>query len=157
MTSDIELRLARLERRNRWMGIGLMAMAVLAAVGWRQAGPERVQVRRLEVVDDRGVPLVTIGAERGAVGGAITLRAANGERRLWLSATNDGAAIAMSREGADDGGDTCAGLSVGTDRARLSLLGSGGASLSAAVESDRPKVELFDKKGASLFVAPWGP
>lgn len=154
-TSDLVARIERLERRNRRLTILLLALPVLALVGWTQAGPGSLQVRRLEVVDERGVPLVVLAPERGAVGGGITLRDANGERRAWFTANPDGAALTLNREGKDGEGDSTLGLSVGPRNGRLSILSRNGAALSATMQGDQPKVELYNTKGAPLFVAPW--
>ena len=154
-TSDLLARIERLERRNRALTLACLVVPVLALVGWHQAGPPALQVRRLEVVDERGVPLVVLAPERKGAGGGITLRDANGERRAWFTAQPDGAALTLNREGKDGEGDSTLGLSVGPRMGRLSILSRNGASLSANMQGDQPKVELFNTKGAPLFVAPW--
>lgn len=154
-TSDLVARIERLERRNRRLTLLCLALPLLAVAGWTQAGPGSLQVRRLEVVDERGVPLVILAPERGGVGGGITLRDANGERRAWFTSNPDGAALTMNREGKDGEGDSTLGLSVGPRNGRLSILSRNGAALSATMQGDQPKVELYNVKGAPLFVAPW--
>lgn len=154
-TSDLVARIERLERRNRRLTALLLALPVLGLIGWTQAGPASLQVRRLEVVDERGVPLVILAPERGGIGGGITLRDANGERRAWFTANPDGAALTMNREGKDGEGDSTLGLSVGPRNGRMSILSRNGASLSASMQGDQPKVELYNAKGGPLFVAPW--
>lgn len=154
-TSDLVARIERLERRNRRLTLALLAVPVLALIGWTQAGPASLQVRRLEVVDERGVPLVILAPERGGVGGGITLRDANGERRAWFTSNPDGAALTLNREGKDGEGDSTLGLSVGPRNGRLSILSRNGASLSASMQGDQPKVELYNAKGGALFIAPW--
>jgi len=156
-TSDLLARIERLERRNRLLTAFCLVVPLLAAVGWRQAGPPSLQVRRLEVVDERGVPLVILAPERGNVGGSVTLRDANGERRAWFTSTTDGAALTLNREGKDGEGDSTLGLSVGPRNGRLSILSRNGASLSATMQGDQPKLELYNAKGGPLFVAPWTP
>ncbi len=156
MSSDLLIRIERLERRNRLLTGLLLAMPLLAIVGWRQSIPSNLQVRRLEVVDARGVPLVTLAPERAGIGGSIVLRSANGERRGWFSATQEGAALTLNREGKDGEGDSTLGLTVGPQNGRMNIVSRKGSSLSAGVQNDRPKVELFDSKGTSLFVAPRG-
>jgi hypothetical protein len=154
-TSDLLARIERLERRNRALTLFCFLVPVLALVGWQQATPGNLQVRRLEVVDERGVPLVVLAPDRGAAGGSVVLRDANGERRGWFTANPDGAALTLNREGKDGEGDSTLGLSVGPKNGRLSILSRGGASLSATMQGDQPKLELYNPKGAPLFVAPW--
>jgi hypothetical protein len=98
---------------------------------------------------------VILAPERGGAGGGVTLRDSNGERRAWFVANPDGAALTMNREGKDGEGDSTLGLSVGPRNGRLSILSRNGASLSASMQGDTPKVELYNAKGAPLFVAPW--
>ena len=80
---DLIARIERLERRNRRMsmlcGLSLL-VPVLCVIGWRlpsdqaQTPVELLKVKSLQVVDDRGVPLITLGSDRLSNGGMITLR-----------------------------------------------------------------------------------
>lgn len=152
--SDLLARIERLERRNRRLTLLLLCMPLLALVGWI-GNDDVLRVKRLEVVDDQGVPLVTLSPARMNEGGMITLRDNAGEKRAWWQAGPGTSSFTLNTEGGNGTGDSTMGLSVGPKRAALSLLSRGGASLSASMNGDTPKVELYDAKGKTLFAAPW--
>jgi hypothetical protein len=156
-THDVErlfARIDRLERRNRVMAGALLLFPVLAIAGWA-AADDVLRVKRLEIVDDRGVPLVTLAPDRLNEGGMITLRDRQGEKRGWWQAGPGTSSLTLNSEGQDGSGDSTLGLTVGPKRSSLSMLSKGGASLTAGMQEDQPKVELYDTKGHPLFVAPW--
>lgn len=155
MTHDaLELRLRRLERTNRLLIAVLLVLVVTGLAGWRAQGSV-VRANRIEIVDARDVPIISLGSARGGTGGEIILRAENGEKRVWITTENDGASLTLNREGQNGKNDTTLGLSISPKSGQLNILSPGGASLSANIQNDEPKVELFDRKGTSLFVAPW--
>jgi hypothetical protein len=152
--SELTARIDRLERRNRGLTLLLVGCALLAAVGWRTSD-DTVRAKRLEIVDDRGVPLVILSPDRLNEGGMITLRDRDGEKRAWWQAGPGTSSLTLNSEGADGGGDSTLGLAVGPKSSGLSLLSKGGASMNLGMHGDLPKVELYDPKGRSLFAAPW--
>jgi hypothetical protein len=147
-------RVERLEKRNRLLSGLLLILPVLAAVGW-QGASDTLKVRRLEVVDARGVPMVTLGTSRDDEGGSIILRDSGGEKRGWWEATPERSALSLNSSKADGTEDTTLGLQVGPKNARLAIISPGGALLSANMEGDTPKVEMYNAKGAMIFGAPW--
>lgn len=152
--SELVARVERLERRNRILTLALLSVPLLALAGWKTQDAV-VKAKRLEIVDDRGVPLVVLSPDRLNEGGMITLRDKNGEKRAWWQAGPGTSSLTLNSEGADATGDTTLGLSVGPRRSSLSLLSKGGASLTGSIQDDKPSVELYDTKGRSLFSAPF--
>ena len=154
-SDQLLLRIERLERRNRLLTIGLLVLPLLAVVGW-QAGSDTIRTKRLEIIDDRGVPLVVLSPDRTSEGGMITLRDRDGEKRAWWQAGIATSSLTLNSQGEDGaGGDSTLGLSVGPKSSGVSMLSKGGASMRFGMQSDQPKVELYDTKGRSLFAAPW--
>lgn len=151
---ELVARVERLERRNRILTGALLFLPLLAAIGWVQTD-NVLRVKRLEVVDDHGVPLVTLSADRLEEGGMITLRDKQGEKRAWWQAGPGTSSLTLNSEGQDGTGDSTLGLTVGPKRSGVSMISKGGASLNAGMQGDNPKVELYDGKGHPLFVAPW--
>jgi hypothetical protein len=150
-------RIERLERRNRVLTSLLFLVPVLALVGWQAAPVQDVlRVRRLEVVDGRGVPMVILAPDRGDRGGSITLRDALGERRGWWNVGVDHSSLTMSSE-TKSGTVNTIGFGVSPAASRLSLISPNGANLSASMEGDSPRVDLWAKNGSVLFGAPWKP
>ncbi|AIE86130.1 hypothetical protein [Fimbriimonas ginsengisoli] len=156
-THDVQglvTRIERLERKNRFLIGALLVLPLLAAAGW-VAKEDVLKVKRLEIVDDRGVPLVILSPDRLNEGGMITLRDKDGEKRGWWQAGPGTSSLTLNSEGPDATGDSTLGLTVGPKRSALSMFSKNGASLSAGMQADEPKVELYDTKGHPLFVAPW--
>jgi hypothetical protein len=155
-------RIERLERSNRRLTLACCAclfLPVLALVGWQNAAPQIpdvAQVHKLEIVDQRGVPMVTIDTGRSNEGGGITLRDKDGERRAWWTASPDGSHLALVKEKdpKSDGTNT-AGFSVTQNSAEMNLIGPGNGMFSATVRDDQPHMEMWNSKGKSLFAAPW--
>ena len=160
--TDLLERVSRLERANRRLTLlcaSCLIVPVLALVGWQEAEapiPAVLKVHELQVVDQHGVPLVTLATGRSEEGGAITLRDKNGEKRAWWLANADGASLALAKEKTPqvDGSNT-AGFSVSQSSAEMNLIGPGNGMLSATVRDDQPRVDLWSAKGKSLFAAPW--
>lgn len=155
-------RVERLERANRRLTLlcaGCLVLPVLALVGWQDAQapvPAVFKVHQLEVVDQRGVPLVTLGTGRSEEGGIVTLRDSNGEKRAWWTVSPAGASLALSKEKSAQGDATnTAGLSVSQNSSEMNLIGPGGGMLSNSVRDDQPHLELWGAKGKSLFAAPF--
>jgi hypothetical protein len=159
---ELLCRIERLERKNR----NLTRLATLACalpllagvVGWQASRTQSfdlLRVKRLEVMDERGVPMVVLAPDRLAQGGEITLRDRNGERRSWWQASPEASAFAMTSEPDREGRTTTLGFGIGTHRAQMSLIGPDGAQVSATVERNEPRVDLTAPNGSSLFAAPW--
>jgi len=160
-SSELLARIERLERRNRVLTrlcALTLAVPALALVGWQSVGaPEVIRARRIEVVDERGVPLVTLGTDRTSDGGVVTLRDKLGEKRSWWQVGPGTAALTLNSDSADGTSDSTLGLSVGPKSSRMSLLSKDGASLSASMQGNQPKIELYNTRGGPLFIAPWTP
>lgn len=155
-------RIEVLERANRRLTI-LSSLSLLALVsmlvGWQQmpqAPPETIRARKFEVVDAKGVPMITLGTGRSEEGGAITLRDSLGERRGWWSASPEGSSLALTKEKAANAeGSQTAGFSVTKDSAEMNLIGADGSLLTASIKEDKPRFDLWGKNGEVLFSAPW--
>lgn len=161
-TLDVVARIERLERANRRLTLlscGLLLLPVFGIAGWQDPAltvPDVLKVKRLEVIDQRGVPMVTLSTGRNDEGGAMTLRDKNGERRAWWTSNPDGSNLALVREAdikAD--GSTTAGMSVSKSSAEMTLLSPNNAMFSTSVRDDKPRMELYNTKGVLLFSAPW--
>ncbi|CAN5634884.1 hypothetical protein BH11ARM2_BH11ARM2_28370 [soil metagenome] len=147
----METRLRRLEIQNRLLWLAVAAFACVAA---RPMVDDVLRVRRIEVIDEKGVPLVTLGPERAGDGGTIVLRDTGGEKRAWWKIEKDRASFAMTNDGTGKSTKVgTVGFGVSNDRAQLSILGQGTAQL--GVEAGKPKLEMFDKSGKSVFAAPF--
>jgi hypothetical protein len=150
-------RIEKLERSNRTLMAALIGLGLLGVVGWRtQPTPEALKVSKLEVVDGRGVPMVILETGRKGEGGQITLRDSLGEKRGWWQVSPDGSSLTMSAESGSENAST-AGFGVTPKSARVSLISPKGASLSAAIEADQPRLDLYNPAGKVLFGAPWKP
>jgi len=163
MTPDrieqLALRVERLEKKNRFLSLALgfcLSVPLLALAGW-QAAPDTLRVRRLEVVDERGVPLVTLAPTRNNEGGSIVLRDSAGERRSWWQSGPNSSALTLNSQTPDGQGDTTLGMAVGPKSAKMTMIGKSGSTLSAALENEEPRLDLWNAKGVLLFGAPWKP
>jgi hypothetical protein len=160
--TDLLERVERLERSNRRLTLlcgACLLVPVLALAGWQEAEapiPQVLKAHEIQVVDQHGVPLVTLTTGRSEEGGLITLRDKNGEKRAWWMVNPDGASLALAKEKTPqvDGSNT-AGFSVTQSSAEMNLIGPGNGMLSATVRDDQPRVDLWSAKGKSLFAAPW--
>jgi hypothetical protein len=160
--ADLDARLERLERKNRLLsGLCLLSLSVplMALAGWDSATQKTpvydlVRAKRFEVVDDRGVPLVTVGKDRSD-GGAVVLRDAGGERRAWWMVDRDHAAFTMTSDGTGDRPSSTLGMSVSSGNSQISLISPKGSQFSASIEGDQPRVDLWGTQGQTLFGAPW--
>jgi len=155
-------RLEKLEtenRRLRLVGFGCVCgFCFLALVAWRSPNTQKfesLQVQKLEVVDSRGVPLITLSPNRNNAGGSIVLRDSSGDKRSWWETEPGIARIVFESANATSDDKTIAGLSSVPGCAQLSLLGPKGGSVVSMVQRDRPSVTLQDTNGRSLFTAPW--
>lgn len=160
--TNLLVRVERLERANRRLALlcgACLVLPVLALAGWQEAEapiPQLLKVHELQVVDQHGVPLVTLATGRNEEGGAITLRDKNGEKRAWWMSSAEGASLALAKEKTPlvDGSNT-AGFSVSQSSAEMNLIGPDNGMLSATVHDDQPHLDLWGPKGKSLFAAPW--
>ena len=150
--NPLEARVARLERTNRRLFLALGVGAALLATGFQKT-QDVLRTRRIEVVDERGVPLAILASARDNGGGELTLRDADGERRVNLAAERGGASLRLQGGKADDPAGTAA-LRADATGAALGLVGSR-AAISAAVRKDRPRIATTDGVGKETFVAPW--
>ena len=134
--SEIQVRLSRLERQNRWLTLFCcisLSVPLFAIVGWQtakdagQSSSDVLKVSRLEVVDSHGVPLVTLGADRASEGGMIMLRDKLGEKRTWWQAGPRTANLTFSSEDTQGENDTTLGFTVGPDLAKILLIGKSGS------------------------------
>lgn len=159
-------RIEKLERSNRRLlalcSLSLLA-PVLALVGWQEAAqvpttPQVLRVHSLEVVDQRGVPMVVLGTGRDNEGGSMTLRDKGGEKRAWWTSSPDGSNLALVKEKdpKHEGANT-AGFSVSAGSAEMNLIGPENGMFSATVKDDEPRIDLWSSKGKPLFAAPWKP
>lgn len=152
--SKILDRIERLEKCNRVLTAGLVLAALVAVIGW-QAPPGPLKVTKLEVIDDHGVPLVTVGPARENAGGSIVLRDKDGEKRAWWDVAPGQGAFSLNSSSPDGSDSVTLGLQVGPKNAHLSMVGAGSEMLSSALENGSPKIELYNQKGALIFGAPW--
>jgi hypothetical protein len=147
----LELRLQRLERQNRALGAALLLVCAAFLYGFtrQEALTDIVKAKRIELVDDQGVPLVTLAPSRSG-GGEMTLRDGAGDRRVWLTAEKGGARFGMS------GGDNATSIGFGLDpkQARLAVTG-GRAFVSETVVNGVPSIEADGQDGRILFAAPY--
>ena len=95
----MEERIKTLERQQ-W--IGMVALALLFGAALLGMSDDKVQdqakVKRLQVVDDQGRPVVEIGT--GALGGQIVLRSAGGKDIVRIEAdANGGAVLTFQNDG----------------------------------------------------------
>jgi hypothetical protein len=155
-------RLDRLERENRNLrrlglaGCGIVSCFVLAA--WRSARVDpmdTLQVHKLEVLDPRGVPMITLSPTRNNTGGSIVLRDNSGDKRSWWETDAGTARIVFESPTGKADERTIAGLATMPGKAQMSLLGASGSSVLNTVQNDRPSVTIQDSAGRSLFSAPW--
>lgn len=97
MRSNLESRIEALEKRNRVLSTGVVALVVLFAgfiLAGAAAGPaDEVVARRLSIVDDDGISKAEVLIVDGA--GGIVLRDSNGNRRAVLHAGPDVPSLAM--------------------------------------------------------------
>lgn len=148
-------RVAKLERRNRFLTLLLLLAPILAIGGWQASPvPDLLRVRRLEVVDERGVPMVILGTGRKGEGGSVTLRDALGEKRGWWQVEPAGSNLTMSADSGTENAST-AGFGVTPRSSRLSLISPKGASVSASIEAETPRIDVYSTEGKVLFGAPW--
>ena len=157
-------RLNRLEQKNRVLTVLCalsLSVPILSIAGWQSvkgdsAPPADVlRVKRLEVVDARGVPLVTLSPDRLSEGGMITLRDKLGEKRSWWQAGPGTSQLTLSSEDAQGQNDNTLGFTVGPDSSKVLLIGKSGAMISAEMSKDGPHLDLLNQTGKSLFSAPW--
>ncbi|HWD40560.1 MAG TPA: hypothetical protein VG944_17055 [Fimbriimonas sp.] len=153
---SLEDRVRRLERANsRLRTVSVLGCLCFAAAlfGFKTQGPESlIQARKLQIVDNQGVPVVTM--EPGRQGGAsIVLRDESGDRRVWITSEGGTSRLGMIC-GDEDSPKASVGLSAEASQATLSLSG-GKATGSMSVRGQKPSVELVGDNGQTLFVAPW--
>ncbi len=154
-------RIEQLERANRRLmlaAISGMIAPVLVIAGWKQAPtvPDVLQAHKLEIVDQHGVPLVTLNTGRNDEGGAVTLRDKDGERRAWWTSSPDGSNLGLVKEhDPKKEGSYVAGMSVGATAAEMNLISPQNGMLSATIRDDKPRLDLWGIKGNSVFAAPF--
>lgn len=112
-----------------------------------------IQAKKIQVVDDKGIPLVSLEPTRGNEGGSIVLRDKSGDPKAWFN-TGDGTARIGMISGAVDQPTATLGLSVSPDQTHIGL-SSGRASMTSSVENEKPYFEIIGRDGKALFSAPW--
>ena len=160
--NDVVRRLERLERENSTLRriclLGCGLLGALALIAWRSPKVDTfdsLQVHRLEVLDARGVPMITLSPTRDSGGGSIVLRDSSGDKRSWWESEIGGGRIVFESPIGTGDDRTIAGLSTTPGKAQMSLLGPKGGSVLNSVQNDHPSVSLQDTAGRSLFSAPW--
>jgi hypothetical protein len=150
---QLERRVRNLERQNRALIVLLGGVSFIAVAGFRSAQvSDLVRAKKVEIVDDRGVPFVTLGLSRQG-GGEVVLRDETGDRRAWLSTGNGTARLGMI-SGTEDSPSASVGLAVEPALAHMALSG-GKASAVSEVVDEQPSMELNGRDGKRLFQAPW--
>ena len=154
-------RIERLERSNRRLTLAAIVgviTPVLMLAGWKQAAqvPDVLQAHKLEIVDQHGVPMVSLNTGRNDEGGSVTLRDKDGERRAWWSCSPNGSNLGLVKEhDAKAEGSYVAGFSVGASAAEMNLISPANGMCSATVRDDKPRLDLWGAKGNSVFGAPF--
>ena len=161
---DLSLRVERLEQANRRLTLvvcALLGSALFAVAGWQDAAqapviPDLLQVHKLQVVDLKGVPMVSFETGRSNEGGSITLRDKNGERRAWWTSSPEGSNLGLTKEKDPTmEGSNTAGLSVSQSSSEMNLIGPKNGMVNLSVRDDQPRVDLWNEKGKSVFSAPF--
>jgi hypothetical protein len=153
----LESRLRAVEKKNRILtALCSLCLVVpaMAIAGWRDQQQD-LKVHSLQVMDARGVPMVTLGVTRDSTGGSITLRDATGDRRSWWETGVNTSNLTMSSDAPDRSSDSTVGLSVGPKMAKLGMVSHNGAIASVNLNADSPRIDLWNSKGMLLFGAPW--
>lgn len=93
---DLRARVERLEWWNRFLvmcGIGILLSGLTSQVSSaRRNVDELLRAERLEIVDDKGLPLIALGVdEQGSAG--ISINDSDGETRLTLLHDAEGSAL----------------------------------------------------------------
>lgn len=150
----LEERLLRLERANRrLLALWGLTIAAALAMGAQTVTNDLVRARRIELVNEHGVPLAVLAPSRSGNGGELTLRDRDGERRAYLTVEPGSASLGLQGGKADDPAGTAAVRADG-DGAVMGLVGSR-ASATVSVRKDHPKLATTDAKGRETFTAPW--
>jgi hypothetical protein len=145
----LESRVARLERQNRLLIAALLLISALFLLGLKRQTQDTIQAQKLQIVDQRGVPLVTLDANR-AGGGEVILRDVNGDQRAWFSAEKKAARVGLI--GGDN--DSSVGLSADAERSRIAVIG-GRAFVAQSIQGGKPSIEADGQDGQVLFQAPF--
>lgn len=107
--ASTEARLARLEEENRRLRTGLrwlagtaafgivLCMSLLACAGGRQTAgaPSTLQARRIEIVNEKGTPVVVLQADSRGWGHIVTSDDA-GVQLVQIAATDEGGTLAAT-------------------------------------------------------------
>ena len=150
---SLEQRVISLERTNRLLVGACACFALLLVYGFQNEGPsDLIRTKRLEVMDDKGVPVVTLAPSRSG-GGELVIRDESGDRRAWLTSGKGAARLGML-SGTEDSPTSSVGFGVEPNHARLALAGSK-ATASVAVDVEAQSVELSAPDGHVLFSAPY--
>ena len=157
MKVNLEGRVARLERENRWLRLGGLTAALLlgGAVLLGQAAPEEIpevmKARRFEVVDKNGEFRAGLGAS--VDGGTMVFADKTGAFRADLDFAQDGAVVLSLR---NEKGKTRTSFFVGNNKPGLVLYDDAGkvrAMLSLGGNGS-PGLRFFDGTGKKTWGAP---
>jgi hypothetical protein len=141
---SMESRVARLEREcRRWRLAGVAALVGVVGVGAAQRPPDVVRARRLEIVDDRGRPRVTIEAADDLCG--LRVEDPDGRDGITLGTYDDGTRVVNLWDRA--GKLVALGLTAGETGPGLGLSGPDGRRIFAAVTKAGPAVTMKDAGG----------
>lgn len=149
----LELRVRSLERTNRILICLCATMSLAVVYGFQgESVSDLVRTKRLEVLDDNGVPVISLAPARSG-GGELLLRDESGDRRAWLTAANGAARLGML-SGTEDAPTASVGFGVEPNHSRMAISGTK-ATATTSVDNDAPSIELSASDGRVLFSAPY--
>jgi len=154
----LEPRIAALEKQTR--ALKAYAAVATAALLFTVYGfktdqtQDSVRTKQLQIVDDQGVPLVTMEKSREG-GGSIVLRDAAGERRAWMTVDRNAAQLGLD-SGLPESPSAAVGLDVAPNHAHFGVLGER-ASVALSVDQEKPKMEILDQEAKTVLRVPWRP
>jgi len=152
----LERKLARAQRRNRRLLIGLVLIGALAVVAGMGCGAQRktVEAREFILVDEHGArrARLTVGAdEMGEDAPGLALLDENGVNRIALVQGRDGVGLVL----ADEDGVPRMALSVAKGGPGLVLNDKSGETRAGlVVAEDGAALALTDEKGRKIWSAP---
>ena len=149
---SLETRLSALERQTRYLKIyaGIASTALLLTLyGFHSAQvQDEVRTKKLQIVDDQNVPLITLEGGRMG-GGSIVIRDSTGERRAWLTAEQNAAQLGMV-SGDPESPTASVGLDVAPNHAHLGVLG---AKASSSISARRSPRKPFGLPGGEAYLS----
>lgn len=157
---QIEVRMARLERRCRLLSVGLtMSVCVLGVfllMGAAQQGDDStVRARRVEVVDARGNVKIVLGDVEDDNYGLLVYGHERQARTMMMAGSVGGAPVAVISASA---GKSRRGINLMAQDDSLGVAITDSKALRAAmiVDEGQAQFQLRDQKGDVVFIAPRG-